>query len=402
MFIELHLIQNFAPSNLNRDDTGNPKDCEFGGHRRARISSQSLKRAIRHEPVFAQTTTVDNGERSKRMTKRIVEKLVAAGKPEPEAQLVANGIVAAYYSKKESMDEKKPNRTQYLVYFSHAEIDVLVKKILEGWNTALATVQSKKPSLADLVAPLVKETKNRSSAPDIALFGRMLADKTELNIDAACQVAHAISTHRISMEMDFYTAVDELQDLTEDEGAGAGMMGFTNFNSACFYRYARLDWEKLKENLGWRNAEDAKPQEQKAIKEQNVDAIVLANKTVEGFLRAALDAIPTGKQNGFAAQNPTNMAVAIVREDGKSWNLANAFEEPVRPQRDNGLIRSSIEALDTYWGDLTRRRDDAKFTTVAVYTDSAKSAQPLKELAGYHQPTLSAWVNAIMEKLPTE
>jgi CRISPR system Cascade subunit CasC len=381
MFIELHLIQNFSPSNLNRDDTGNPKDCEFGGHRRARISSQSLKRAIRQEPVFAKTTQAKNGERSKRMTKPIFEKLVAAGKPPEQAQIVANAAVAAYYSKKENMDAKKPNHTQFLMYFSQAEIDALVKTILDNWDEALAAAQDKK-SIVNLVSQLVKETKNRSSAPDIALFGRMLADKTELNIDAACQVAHAISTHRISMEMDFYTAVDELQDPTDEEGAGAGMMGFTNFNSACFYRYMRIDWQKLVDNLGG-----------------DVD---LARRTVEGFLRAALDAIPTGKQNSFAAQNPTNLALAIVREDGKSWNLANAFEEPVHPQRDSGLIIPSIKALDTYWGDLTRRRDDAEFKIVAVYTDAAKHAQALKELAAYLQPTLSAWIKAVNETLPKE
>jgi CRISPR system Cascade subunit CasC len=399
MFIELHLIQNFAPANLNRDDTGNPKDCEFGGHRRARISSQSLKRAIRSEPVFAQTTQAKNGERSKRMTKPIYEQLVEAGKLEAEAQIVANATVAAYYSKKENMDDKKPDRTQFLLYFSKTEINALVKTILDNWDEALAAAQNKK-SVANLVTQLVKETKERTSAPDIALFGRMLADKTELNIDAACQVSHAISTHRISMEMDYYTAVDELQDPSEEEGAGAGMVGFTNFNSACFYRYARLDWQQLTRNLGWRDPETAKGNRAE-IEESNREAIDLARRTVEGFLRAALDAIPTGKQNSFAAQNPTNLALAVVREDGKSWNLANAFEEPVRAKGNSGLIRPSIEALDSYWGDLTKRRDDAEFKAVAVFTDSAKHADGLQELANAYQPTLSAWINAVNTALPS-
>ena len=381
MFIELHLIQNFAPANLNRDDTGNPKDCEFGGHRRARISSQSLKRAIRSEPVFAKTTQAKNGERSKRMTEPIAEKLVDAGKSAEDAKLVATAAVAAYYSKKENMDDKKQDRTQFLLYFSQTEIDALVKTILDNWEEALAAAQNKK-SVANLVAQLVKETKERTSAPDIALFGRMLADKTELNIDAACQVSHAISTHRISMEMDYYTAMDERPDPEGEEGAGAGMVGFTNFNSACFYRYARLDWQQLVDNLGG-----------------DVD---LARRTVEGFLRAALDAIPTGKQNSFAAQNPTNLALAIVREDGKSWNLANAFEEPVRARGNTGLIRPSIEALDSYWGDLSRRRDDAEFKAFAVYADASKHAQVLQELAGAYQPTLSAWINAVNAALPKE
>jgi CRISPR system Cascade subunit CasC len=160
------------------------------------------------------------------------------------------------------------------------------------------------------------------------------------------------------------------------------MMGFVNFNSACFYRYTRIDFEQLKDNLG--------------------GDVGLAQRTVEGFLRAAIDAIPTGKQNSFAAQNPTSLAVALVREDGKSWNLANAFEEPVHARRDTGLIRPSIKALDDYWNDLTTRRDDAQFEAVSVFTDSAKHEQALEALSGYHQPTLSAWVEVITAALPKE
>lgn len=381
MFVELHLIQNFAPANLNRDDTNNPKDCEFGGHRRARISSQAFKRAIRREPVFAATTQADNGERSKRMTLPIVKKLVDAGKSPDDAQTVANALVAAYYSKKEKMDAKKPDRTLFLVYFAPSEIDALVGTTLSQWDDALQTAHDGK-SMAKLVKQIVDDTKERTSAPDIALFGRMLADKTELNIDAACQVAHAISTHRVNMEMDFYTAVDDLQTTEEEEGAGAGMMGFTNFNSACFYRYARIDFDQLVTNL-----------------HGNVG---LARRTVEGFLRAAIDAIPTGKQNSFGAQNPTSLALALVRQDGKSWNLANAFEEPVRAGRETGLIDPSIRALDDYWRDLTLRRDDAQFEAVAVWTDSTKRDQTLDSLAGYCQPNLTAWMNAVNVALPEE
>src|SRR6266508_2221569 len=50
--IAIHMLQNHAPSNLNRDDNGDPKDALFGGVRRARISSQSLKRSIRWSDTF--------------------------------------------------------------------------------------------------------------------------------------------------------------------------------------------------------------------------------------------------------------------------------------------------------------------------------------------------------------
>lgn len=382
MFIELHMIQNFVPSNLNRDDTNNPKDCEFGGHRRARISSQSLKRAIRYEPVFAETTQAELGERSKWMTHPIKNQLIAAGKDEEETTAVATAFVKSYASK---LDSKNNEKTSVLIYWSQSEVQAIVEGLLENWDEAMAAAE-KGNTVTSLVKTLHKETKDRTSAPDIALFGRMLAEKPDLNIDAACQVSHAISTHRINMEMDFYTAVDDLLDKGEirtaegEEEVGAGMMGFTNFNSACFYRYARLDWSQLLDNLGG----DAD----------------LARRTVEGFLRAAIDAIPSGKQNSFAAQNPTSLAMVVVREDGKSWNLANAFERPVRPYRDSGLIEPSIKAMDRFWGNLNRVRDDAEFKAVAVYTDQYHDA--LDALQPHLQTNLSGWVTAVNNALPQE
>jgi CRISPR system Cascade subunit CasC len=380
VYIELHMIQNFSPANLNRDDTGNPKDCTFGGYRRARVSSQSLKRAIRHEDIFSKTTEVPKGDRSKWMSRPIKDKLIEVGKAEEDAMSVAVAFVNDYAAKS---DKKNPERSNVLIYFTQEEVNSAVEALLKNWDEAVKAANAKTPkSLKDVISSLEKSTKTRTSAPDIALFGRMLAEHPSLNIDAACQVAHAISTHSIKMEMDFYTAVDELQKSSDDEGAGAGMMGFTNFNSACFYRYARIDWDLLVKNLGNDKA--------------------LARRTVEGFMRAALDAIPTGKQNAFAAQNPTNLALALLREDGQSWNLANAFEEPVHPKGNSGLIRRSIEALDTYWGDMKERRDDAEFKVISVYTDSAKSEEALNTLAEYSNPKLSAWIETINEALPKE
>jgi CRISPR system Cascade subunit CasC len=215
------------------------------------------------------------------------------------------------------------------------------------------------------------ENNGRTRAPDIALFGRMLAEKPELNLDAACQVAHALSTHRVTMEMDFYTAVD---DLNPDDTAGAGMMGFTGYNSACFYRYARLDWEQLVKNLG-------------GDKE-------LAQKTVEGFLRATVQAVPTGKQNAFAAQNPPSFLLAVVRDGGMGWSLANAFEKPVRAVRDSGLVAPSVKALDSYWGRLT-----AVYGTKSIRATAALALDGDLELTALKDAQvndLEAWIKAVI------
>lgn len=375
MFVELHLIQSFGPSNLNRDDTGSPKDCEFGGHRRARISSQALKRAIRMEPKFAQITQAQPGQRSKWLTRPLVEKLTAAGKDDEAALRVASAFAAAYAGK---MDAKNKAKTSVLLFYSPSEVDLIAGSLLAQWDEMVAVKDSALGKLqADLVKAIIKETKERTSAPDVALFGRMLADKPELNINAACQVSHAISTHRVQMEMDYYTAVDEL---LRDEEAGAGMVGFTGFNSACFYRYARIDFEQLRTNL-------------------DGDA-ALAGRTVLAFLRAALNAIPTGKQNAFAAQSPTDLALAVVRGDGMSWSLVNAFETPVRAGHDSGYLKPSILALDDYWATLAGFYDDADIRAAAVHAKQHGDA--LKTLAPYRQETLSAWLGAIDAALPKE
>jgi len=372
MFVELHLIQNFAPSNLNRDDTNNPKDCEFGGVRRARISSQCIKRAVRNAPVFAQTTGVDIGLRTKRLVQRLQKPLLDAGKSEEETDAVLTEFVAEFASKL----DKDGKKTAVLLYVSPAEINGIANTLLENWaELADADNKLRTKAVKQVAKSLVREFKNRTSAPDIALFGRMLAEQPELNLDAACQVAHAISTHRVTMEMDFYTAVDDLQP---EDTAGAGMMGFTGFDSACFYRYARLDWEQLLENLDGDHD--------------------LARRTVEGFLRANVEAVPTGKQNAFAAHNPPSFLLAVARRDGMAWSLANAFERPVRPAADSGLVAPSVAALDAYWDHLcTSYGTDSLVEAIAL---ALGPDLPLGELASHRVASLEEWIAAILAALP--
>ncbi len=367
MFIEIHMLQNFAPSNLNRDDTGNPKDTEFGGARRARISSQCIKRAIRSEKVFTEKTSVEPGVRTRWMNRLLADALKAAGKEETLAQAVADAV-AVQYSK---MDK---GHTSVLLYLSNQEIAAIKEQLLAKWDEVVASLKDGKSPVIDAIAKdLFKLLRDRTGAPDIALFGRMLAEKPELNIDAACQVAHAISTHRVSMDMDFYTAVDEL---SRDDESGAGMMGVTAFNSACFYRYARIDWDLLVKNLGGDNA--------------------LARKTVEGFLLATLRAVPTGKQNSFAAQNPPDFVLGVTRKDGESWSLANAFEKPVKPGKDGGYLTHSIEELDKYWGRLVKAYGDGDFTPSALVLDEAA---PLNNLKGAAKNSRKEWVESLLAGL---
>jgi CRISPR system Cascade subunit CasC len=172
----------------------------------------------------------------------------------------------------------------------------------------------------------VKALLDGGKAADLALFGRMIADLPDRNVDGSCQVAHALSTNTVNVEFDFYTAVD---DLKPEDTAGADMLGTVEFNSACYYRYANVDVAQLCRNL------DGDEE--------------LAQRTLEAFLRASITAVPTGKQNSMAAQNPPSLVFTVVRRAGL-WSLANAFVKPIRLGQDDNLVQRSIQELDTYWG----------------------------------------------------
>ena len=343
MIFELHIIQNFAPSNLNRDDTGSPKDCEFGGIRRARISSQCLKRSIRS--AFQDMDLLPSQHlaiRTKRIFDHLCAKLVERGKKPKDSRAVVETALGAM-----GVTVAHDGKTQYLLYLGRDEMDSILTFCEKHWNTLRAATSRKESGKAkptksgkeqkkagkDAVSAdlqdAFKNALNGGRAADLALFGRMLADLPEKNIEAACQVAHAFSTHQVSMEFDFFAAVD---DLEPKDATGAGMLGTVEFNSSCFYRYANIDIEQLRRNLS--------------------DDYELTSASLEAFLKAFVHAIPTGKQNSMAAQNPPSLVMIVARDSG-CWSLANAFLKPVRPSHERDLVEESVAAMDTYWARLT-------------------------------------------------
>ena len=332
--VEIHALQNFAPSNLNRDDTGAPKDAFFGGTRRARVSSQCLKRAVRqHFAGLVEQEALASDDlacRTKRILEALTKSLIEKGRDASEAGKKVRLALAAI-----ELSIKDDGKSQYLLFLGLREISNIADIIHEKWDSISAAeaapAEGKKPGKAKKQAALSADPELKKAldkvfdggkALDVALFGRMLADMPGKNQYAACQVAHAISTHSVEREFDFYTAVD---DLKPEDTAGADMMGTVEFNSACFYRYAVIDWEKLVENL-------------QADTE-------LAVKGLRAFLEGFVVAEPTGKQNTFAAHNPPDFVAVSVRRNTAPRNLANAFETAIRVKRDESLTRKSAEKL---------------------------------------------------------
>lgn len=341
--VEIHVLQNFVPSNLNRDDTGAPKDAFFGGTRRARVSSQCLKRSMREyfkmKVEEKDLRPEEIGQRSKRLLDEIVKLLVKNGRNAEEAKRFSRLTILSgsgtWVAPKEK-DSEDGEKSEYLMFLGAREIASIADIVNERWaeenwdaiEKALEkkSAKEKKKEAAKKASKELKDSFTRilngGKALDVALFGRMLADMPEKNQYAACQVAHAISTHAVEREFDFYTAVD---DLKPEDTAGADMMGTVEFNSACFYRYAVVGLEKLVENL------------QKDTE--------LATKGLRAFLEGFVVAEPTGKQNTFAAHNPPEFVAVTVRRNAAPRNLANAFETAVRVRKDESLTKKSAEEL---------------------------------------------------------
>lgn len=313
-YVDIHIIQSLPPSCVNRDDSGSPKSAVYGGVRRLRVSSQSWKRATRlyfNDLLDAK----DVGVRTKRVVEVLAERITEdAPELADAAAELAEKVFAAARIKLAPPRGKKdaPQESGYLLFLSTSQIERLA-------GLAIASARGGEALDAKTVKKIFKE----AHAVDIALFGRMVADDTDLNVDAACQVAHAISTHAAENEYDFFTAVDDDKSRSEEEDAGAGMMGTVEFSSATMYRYATVNLDMLVENLGDGDA---------------------ALRALEVFIKGFCLSMPTGKQNTFANRTLPEAVVVSVRDD-QPVSLVGAFEKPIRTNEADGYLARSVGAL---------------------------------------------------------
>lgn len=349
--VDVSVLQTVPPSNINRDDTGSPKSAVYGGVRRARVSSQAWKRATRL--AFGDLLDATQlGVRTKRVVELLGERIRQqdANIEEARAQELAGYAFSAAGIKlsapRRSTPEKpEPDESGYLLFLSSLQLDHVAELCI-----AANATDDPKASLKDAG---VKRALDTANSVDLALFGRMVADASDLNVDAACQVAHAISVHPVETEFDYFTAVDDHKNAADDEDAGAGMIGTVEFNASTLYRYATVDADLLKKNLG--------------------DAAA-TRAAIEAFLRAFITSMPTGKQNTFANRTLPDAVVVSIRQT-QPVNLVGAFEEAIidGPRLKNASTKLAAHA---------RAIDDAYDTTpvktwVVRISDSAASLDSL-------------------------
>ncbi len=303
LYVDIHVIQNVPPSCINRDDTGSPKTAKYGGAVRARVSSQAWKHEMRK--MFREVLSEEEvGIRTKKVTQMIadaVKKIDSSIGDEKADKLAMNAL------EKAGIKTDKEGLSPVLIFFSVAQAKALAE-------AAIGESKNKKEYQNALKA---------APSVDMALFGRMVAADPSLNFDAAAQVAHAISTHVVHNEYDYFTAVDDFQEL------GAGHLGTVEFNSATLYRYATVNVAELQQNLGDRTAE-----------------------VVKYFTEVFMRAMPTGKQNTFANRTLPDFVYITLRTD-QPINLVGAFEKPISGA--NGYFQESEKRFREYAESIYRK-----------------------------------------------
>jgi CRISPR system Cascade subunit CasC len=327
-FVQLHLLTTYPPSNPNRDDQGRPKSAMYGGAPRLRLSSQSVKRAVRESPAFREALSGHLGERTQRIGEVVRNHLVSAKEADPEtAYGIAEKIADAFgaLDTKRNAPPKEGEGPRRLLMAQLAFISPDERRVaIELAEKALAgeALPDAKKALEGLIL------RTADGAADVAMFGRMLADDPDFNREAAVQVGHAITTHRAEVEDDYYTAVDDLKTAAED--AGAGFVGEAGFGSGVYYLYACIDTGLLIDNLDGDRA--------------------LAARAAEALVEALATATPSGKQNSFA-HRPRAAYIRAEAGEAQPRDLSGAFFSPVGAE---DLRKASIAALEDMAGCIDR------------------------------------------------
>ena len=327
MLCEIHLLKNHVPANLNRDETGSPKDCIFGGVPRARISSQCLKRSIRQSDIFREIINKElMGIRTRKMPQLVGDILQQRGVSEELANQSA--LILTTIGK----NNDKPGadyRTEQILFYSQEDItaiaNLMEKTINENDNDLN---KFKKIKIKDIRQEL---TAQRPISVDIALFGRMVTDTAMRDVEAAVQVAHALSTNRLQREFDYFTAIDDLMEETNE--LGAGMIGDLEFNSSCFYEYFSFDMAEFIKNLSCGREDEAKEVQE------------IAQKALLAFLEASIFTTPSGKQNTFAAHQLPSAIYVEIKSRKIPVSYANAFAKPAEARKGIGMDMDSVEKL---------------------------------------------------------
>lgn len=342
MLIEVHMLKNYPATNLNRDETGAPKTCMFGGVQRGRISSQCLKHSWRTSKLLEDAVGKDMfSKRTRKLRDIIEEHLREHDVSDNDIEIIISKVIEILGVKEEKL------KTKQIIAYSPADIEY-IKEIAEFFVKHIKEItdsivnqqninqekqektkvkKKEKWEKSDEWKEIQKKNVNRANTLDVALFGCMVTSDAFANVEASMQVAHAISTNRVYMESDYFTAVDDLINESDTE-TGSAIIGDIDYNSSCYYIYASLDTDKLRENLKYCD---------------NADEVM--KTAIPALLETIVYTNPSGKQNSFAGHSLPSAILVECKEKHIPVSYANAYEIPVKPYKDSGIVTQSVERL---------------------------------------------------------
>lgn len=326
-FINIHTLISHPSSMMNRDDSGLQKTAIFGGVTRSRISSQCLKRAIRQSEIYSNAV-----EEVSIRTNKFDELLALCIKelPETEPKLIED--VLLNLGSKVKKDKNKETGESKRIF--DAVQPYSIGAIREAINMIEAGTE-------------LKALKNIPHIPtlDVALSGRMDASCPIRNVEAAMSVAHSLTTHTADIEVDWFTACDDLAE------QGSGHIGTTEFSSGVFYRYASINLDLLAQNTQKSKAE--------------------LSDIINTIIRCFAQVSPSAKQKTFAAHNHADFV--MVTQSDQPLSLANAFRSAIKNKSD--VMEVSIKSLVTHYEKLVSGYELNSKALAFDMTDSADSEQ---------------------------
>jgi CRISPR system Cascade subunit CasC len=330
LFIDFHVLQTLPPSCVNRDDTGSPKTAVYGGTVRARVSSQAWKHAMRikFKDLFMKE---ELGSRTKNVVEMIEKEILSNNDniSKEEAHKRAKKVLESAGIKIKAAKKDETEKAEALFFMSNKQAKILAE---------IASKDNFKENEKE-TKEMAKNALKENVSVDIALFGRMVASDPTLNCDATAQVAHAISTHAVQNEYDYFTAIDDLQN---DDNAGAGHLGTIEFNSATLYRYATVN----------------------AVELANIIGIDNVASVIKKFGYAFIYSMPNGKENTFANRTFPEEVYVTIRQD-QPVNLSGAYEKAIR-NSELGYSEPSQSVLKEYAKCLYEKYDSKPYDSYCI------------------------------------
>lgn len=383
--IQFHILQSLPPNLINRDENSRPKTAFFGGVLRTRVSSQAFKAAIRNHPIW---NDMPRSTRSRGHVAVLADEL----KPQTDDEAVRMGIAAVVLEACFGKLSNDRDALQTNTFLAPDEFKMIADLTIEHWDELLAAVPPKKGEGESdkafarraaeasktgkavgkkIYAKIEKTFANRTTAYDLALFGRMLASAPVLGMEGAVSVNHAFTVNKVSVESDFFTGMDDLE-------AQASMLDFTDYTSGVLYRYTMVNYEHLIRNLD--------------------GDVATANEVLKRLMVAMTHAVPSGKNAAFGdTRSLPDFVMAEIRKDNFAYSLANAFESPVQA-RNQGILAPAAAALDAYWKDQAEMWGTSANHTIVLKSGRIPT-EALPNLAGKTVPTFTTWAETIIAAL---